>query len=266
MSTAHDKYAVSREFLKKINLAWPVQKYHEHVGRHPLVEIPLLAGLGALGGSMAAKRFDWRPGVGAGLAGLLAALYGVGKHVDTSSPLAALKSLTESDYYRKRPELLQQKGLQRVQRAVPVAGSGFAGTRGMAEKLLLQQAEQQAGQMQKNNSEKRAFFMGAADEMDQKTIPVNYSTLLVAKDPFLSPEAKSLTVELLQDSRGGPVGLTSGRDLYTSAVRAGAGFAAAYLFGSGLASTLGVEPEKAKKLSQLGGVAAAVINSGILKK
>lgn len=275
-----NKQAVSRATLNKIDATWPFRQYNKHVGNRPALEIPLLAGVGALGGAAGAKQLGYNPWVGAGLTGLLAALYGVGKHVDTGGTMSdALQSLLQTDYYKKHPEAsrrLQLAGRLKVQNAKPVTGKLSLGRR-IAEAAVPQlsapalvkrvgEAGSEERSMWKEQCDKYAFFMGAADELDQEVIPVNYSRLLVASDPFLAPSAKILTGDLLLAAKGGPVGMTSGRSLYKAAIKAGAGYGAAYLFGRGLTSVLGAGTETSKKLSTAGGIAAAVINSGILNE
>lgn len=275
------KTAISRQTIGGVDPTTPFRMYNKYVGTRPALEIPLLTGLGAAGGALGAKQLGYDPRWGAGLLGILALLYGVGKHVDTGAGLSgALQSLLQSDYYKKHPDAarrLQLAGRKRVQYAQPVGGQLPLGRRVLQAAIPTFKAPElvkrigEAGEpetpalgIQKEQSSKTAFFMGAADELNQQTIPVYYSRLLVEQDPFLAPEAKEVTKGLLSQASGGPVGMVSGRQLLKAAVKAGAGYATAYLFGRGLASVLGADPETSNKVSKLGGIAAAVMNSGIL--
>ena len=278
-----NKTAISKKTLSKIDPTAPFRWYNQSISRRPALEIPLLGALGAGAGYAGAKKLGYSPTMGAGLIGLLALLYGVGKHVDLSKGFgSALQSLLQTDYYKKHPEAamaLQRAGRKKVQYAKPVSGQLSLGRRVMQlgsaalppattppAVSRMGRASDELQQMHKYQSDKSAFYMGADDELDQEVIPVNYSSLLVDSDPFLAPEAKQVTIGLLHKANGADAGFTSGRKLFKAAVKAGAGFGAAYMFGRGLTSVLGAGTEVSKKLSKIGGVAAAVVNSGILNE
>lgn len=273
-----DKTAVRRKTVAKIDPAAPFRWYHRNISRHPALEIPLLTALGAGTGYVGAKQLGYKPAVGAGLLGLLALLYSVGKHVDLSGGFGqALQSLIQSDYYKKHPEAaaaLRRRGMKRIHYAKPITGQISTGRRLLQAaipqirtpavvKRVGGAAREMPPDMQKESSEKHAF---GADEIDQEVIPVNYSSLLVEADPFLAPDAKKVTIGLLRASKGADAGMTSGRKLFKAAVKAGAGYGSAYLFGRGLTTVLGAGTDISKKLSKIGGIAAAVLNSGILNE
>ncbi len=120
----------------------------------------------------------------------------------------------------------------------------------------------------KNKLDNKYYTTKLASEINMYTsdiIPIKQSLDLIDKDVFLDPFAKNTTADLIFGAEKKESGLTSGKDLTRSAIRAGIAFAPAYAFGSGVGSILGLPPAVRDRVSLVGGLAAAVFNSGILK-
>jgi len=102
------------------------------------------------------------------------------------------------------------------------------------------------------------------DAFEGEHIPVRHSMDLVNQDPFLNLGQKVVTNSLIGGAEEGGSGLTTSGQLVRSAVRAGVGYGVASLFGQGLGKILSLPPDEAKAVSRIGGVAGAVLNSGIM--
>jgi hypothetical protein len=97
-------------------------------------------------------------------------------------------------------------------------------------------------------------------------IPISQSLDLIDDDRFLNPYQKNVTADLIFGAENKDSGLTSGKNLTRSAIKAGIGFAPAYAFGKGVGSILGLPPPVRDRFSMVGGLAAAVANSGVLNQ
>lgn len=107
----------------------------------------------------------------------------------------------------------------------------------------------------------------AGDNMYMEdNIPIKTSLRLVDEDLFLNPFEKSVTGSLIYGAENKDSGLTSGKKLTDSAIRAGVGFVPSYMFGKGVGTVLGLPAPIRDRISFAGGLAGAVINSGILKE
>jgi len=94
------------------------------------------------------------------------------------------------------------------------------------------------------------------------TIPTAYSATVMNRDPYLPPEHKTYTSSLLlKASEGRPK--FSRNDLARTAIRSGVDFGAAFLLGQGVGRMLSMPPAVVNRLSVGGGIANAVIGSGI---
>jgi len=109
----------------------------------------------------------------------------------------------------------------------------------------------------------------ASESVDRYTsdiIPISKSLDLVQNDLFLNPYQKNQTSSLIFGAEKKESGLTSGKDLTRSAINAGIGFVPAYGFGRIVGGVLGLPPPVRERVSLVGGLAAAVINSGVLQR
>ena len=95
-------------------------------------------------------------------------------------------------------------------------------------------------------------------------IPVKHSIDLINSDPFLTFDQKAQTEAVIANAEQRRSGLVSGKALASSALRLGAGFVPAYYFGKGVGSLLALPPDTTRTLSRIGGIAGAVLNSGII--
>ena len=102
------------------------------------------------------------------------------------------------------------------------------------------------------------------DPFYSKRIPVSYTVDLIRSDPFLTPPAKG-AAEFLVTGKSDS-GLISGKDLMQTAVQAGVGYGAAYMFGKVLGSVMSLPKSTVDSLANKGGIAAAIINTGVLEK
>lgn len=120
---------------------------------------------------------------------------------------------------------------------------------------------QRALELREQEFSKYADAFGLSDDPD---IPVAASMSLIDEDRYLDSDAKNRVNTIIGGSPQGDSGLISRKELATSAVRMGVGYVAANRLGSGLGSILGLNPVVKRTLSRIGGVAGAVLNSGIL--
>ena len=277
----HPQSLIGPESFKGVDVAWPHKAYRATIGAHPLIEVPALAGAGAaagylgaglaqnvlgriaggLPGEMGAGAQEWfadpenqqtlrdrMAAIGAALGGT----YGVAKNVDIGSGWGgAAKSLTESDYLERNPEarnrLLQRRLGELLSRRYQL--KKFRWDRGR--------------QLEASDIGERA----AGDPFFQTETPIRQSLTYVGVDPFLSNSQKYQTQGLLVNANNGQTaGYTSGRSLMQSALKAGVGFGTAYLFGHVAGNVLALPPETVKNLSLAGGLAGALVNTGIFKE
>lgn len=265
----------------------PAQAYNKHVSSNPYVEAGVLGTGGALAGYLGTdllisrlapsatpeKRRMLRNIIGA-LGGAAGATYALQKHVDPANPW---ESLADKDYWSKgnnRENLLarHQANIDSSEfdlEKVPKFDWGRGGRKIDAgtniipyeARRLLPQEVQQRGEL---NLAKEGSFLSA---FDGRTVPVRTTIDLINQDPFLDLEDKKIVNGLIVDSNNGfSAGKTSGQSLMNTAVKAGIGYGASYLFGKGIGSLLSLPPEQTKTLSQVGGLAGAIYNSGILRQ
>jgi len=249
----------------------PLPTYHKYIGRNPLIKAPLFAAGGYLAGRYApsllgglvvdlifanrtpseranlkATLKDSRVGKAGGLLGLLGGLgVALAPHMDRtkSSTLGdKFKSSIDSNYWEDRPE-----------------------------RKALRAAELQ----EKRDSYKyeipfyKKGSVSLFDEMDnsfnKSNIPVSRSLDLINTDAYLDPFSKEQVATILTGAENKESGLISGKQLATSAIRMGASYLPAYMFGKGLGSLLGLPGPVTERVSKIGGIAAAIYNSGIIK-
>jgi len=248
------------------------RKYQDNIGQHPLRDTAALAGIAGLGtylfsgpilrllvqsaGSFGGPQTQQAvqeylaPGGDlsssklrlAALAALSAGGYGVYKHGDWKGGLQALKnSMMDKDYWKKNPDRSAA-----YKPAVPET------LRDMEEKAI--DMDKQAWGMEEGFS-KNPFY--------REDIPVGQSINVIRQDPILFQQNRSKIAGLIVDSTNDKV--TSQYNLTNAAVRAGVDFGTAYLFGQGVGRLLALPDPIVNRVSAAGGIAAAVIGSGVLK-
>jgi len=249
------------------------RKYQESVGNDPRRDIPFLAGAAGLGTYALAKPLVSALVSAAGTAGgpqmqqgiqdylapggdvektrrrltimaaLAAAAYGVYKHGDTRGGWQGMKaSLTDPDYWKKNP--------QRVE--------------AYKTKVPPTLAEQEADAV---SMTKTAYGLDEGFNKNpyfRENIPVGASINLIRNDPILFQSSRNKVSSLLTSSASGTH--TSSFNLTNAAVNAGVDFGAAYLFGQGVGKILAIPQPVVNRVSMAGGLAAAVIGSGVLKQ
>ena len=275
----HPRSLIGPKTFENVDAAWPTKAYDATVGAHPMIEVPALAAAGgllgyfgtglaqhALGGltsrlpgNMGAGLNDWLQDpenmrvMRERMAAILATAGGVAglaKNLDVGGGVGgAARSLTESDYWGNNPEA-RKRQLQR--RLATLLGRRYI--------MKANFQWQRDPRMQKQQSEE-------ADPFFQPETPIRQSLEYVGVDPFLTNSQKHQTQGLLVASNNGQTaGYTSGHSLMKSAVKAGVGFGTAYLFGRVAGGLLAMPSETVKNLSLAGGLAGALINSGIFKE
>jgi hypothetical protein len=246
--------------------------YQEHVGRHPLRDIAATAAVGAagaytlsgpvlgliakLGGlgnptlaALAQKYTDDPAGAGsaklklAALGALLGAGYGAFQHVDTNYGLAGVKnSLTDKDYWKKNP-------IRDIRRGGKLPSDEVD----MLEMLDV-------------DTSKEAYdYNDPDDTYYDENIYVPSALHAVQSDPVLLKRNRNIVSGLVASSSDGR-NKTSGYRLTSAALRAGVGYGSAWALGQGLGSLLSMPAPIVNRLSQAGGIAAAVVGSGVLKE
>ncbi|MHC4617935.1 MAG: hypothetical protein ACYTEQ_09300 [Planctomycetota bacterium] len=256
--------------------------YEKTVGANPIVEALTLGAAGALVGHHGSKAGlrgidkalgisseDTQTSLEGGVFGdvqtvatlfgsAVGMIYAANKHGDFRSGMGGFaKSMTTPGYWDKNPE-----ALRRARQAGYLKGYGILGPKRYERRHY----GTGSGRMsQKYGSEKEAFVFGG--EFTKETIPVHQSTNIIKEDPYLTWRQKDFTSGIVDSAEGGGgSGLTSGRQVAQSAVHAGVGFGAGYLFGKAMSSIFSLPPAQAKKVSKSGGLAGAIINTGVLEK
>jgi len=243
-----------------INVGAPLEAYHNVAGKRPWLNSLLMGSGLAAGGYYGAQKLlprGGRFGVSdpknrrdvalriAALLGTAGAAYPLLTGLDTSGKGSAVGSLTDPDYWDKHPET-SKADYDRTQKSI--AGDTW-------------------------DYEDMDFTRGAGMEKEYawdapymgERIPASVAMDLLGNDRYLDNSQKSLTVGILNDAEEGRSGLISGKDITRSAVRAGVGYGAAYLFGNTMGKVFGLPTPVTKQLSHFGGLAGAVINTGIFK-
>jgi hypothetical protein len=264
---------------KEADITAPIQAYKRTIGSRPLLESAVLGTTGALAGYygtplvsrflinklMAFKSPQEREALinefnnskdAEGNRRLLAGALGVAgmalplQNMDFSSGFGnALKSGVDSDYYKKNPHITGRRADAAREKS----------TQGSYKSLSRYFQSGRKPFMQKQHS------LGFQDNFAAERVPISYSMDLINGDPFLTLPEKEFTNVLLEGAESSSSGMVSGKDLASSAIRSGVGFGAAYAFGSGVGKVLALPTPVTKRLSLIGGIAGAVLNSGIFE-
>lgn len=103
------------------------------------------------------------------------------------------------------------------------------------------------------------------DPLVGQHIPISYSLDLIQRDPFIRGRDKMMVSSIIQGSEEDS-GLTNGRGIISTAIRAGVGFVPAYAFGRVISNVAALSPTQASDLSMAGGLAGAIYNTGIIQE
>lgn len=181
-----------------------------------------------------------RAKMGLALAGALAGgLYGVYKHGDLSDGMASLKaSMTDPEYWAKHPE----KQLPPPRHGTPHEQYEQA----QLDKLAADESLAEA-------SLEDPFNRYAAEH-------------LIRRDPVLLTGSKRTVLDIVNAAPERAPGMVTGKGIAESAIKAGASFGAAYLLGQGFGAIFNMPQPVTNRLSTIGGIAAAVMGSGVLKE
>ncbi len=96
-------------------------------------------------------------------------------------------------------------------------------------------------------------------------VPLRHASELILNDKYLNPRQKGVILNIFENARGeGKSGLVSVTDLASAAVRAGLGYAAGSTAGLVLGSLFALPTPVTQQLSRMGGIANAVINTGVV--
>jgi len=268
-----------KKHLENIDIAAPFRGYSKYVEKYPLVKAGVLGGAGAAAGYygtgllinpiiklllvgkspaekaqiLAAlhqgggvKRLQRAAGL---VGGGLGAGYALNKAIDWSSLKNIFGSLKSKDYWKKHPEASKAKeeaDLKRIEgiKYKPQIKKFTWGREASWQKVAMEISDP---------------FLG-------ERVPIHYSLDLINADPFLTEGQKQIAATLTTDAEKRSIGMTSGQKLMKSAVRAGVGFATAYLFGKALSSVMALPPPVVKRVSIGGGIAGALLNPGIFEE
>jgi len=262
----------------------PIRAYNKSVGSNPLVDTGIMAGGGSLlgyfgGGALLNKLFpDMDPKRLqslknlAGVAGFgLGTLYGTGRHADTSGDRSDfIKSMTDRDYWDTNPDAqarIAALSKKRIADAHYDSESSFApkftwGRSGeKREPRALTPSAIFSSALGKEGSDKEA---SSFDAFDGKLIPIRTTMNLIDDDPFLTLGDKQLTNRIIYGAENRDIGVTSGKNIMQSALKAGIGFGSAYVAAKGLGKVMGLPEDTVKKWSRGGELAGALYNSGFL--
>jgi hypothetical protein len=99
--------------------------------------------------------------------------------------------------------------------------------------------------------------------LNSKNVPISESLQLIKGDPYLSITQKDIAATLFENAEQKRYGLTSGTSLMRSAITAGAGGGAGYLFGRAASSLFSLPSIVSKRLSVAGAIAGALTSTGI---
>jgi hypothetical protein len=263
----------------KFTLSTPGKIYNQLIGNKPLLEALVLGAGGATAGYMGGKFMARKA-----LAGVLA-----GKSpAEREAILRELESEDTSRFARRLGGVLGglvgvAYPLQKAWRRKPGSTwkdqmGAMLSTKGQEDEALYR-TQQALKPRPKKALGKKPFVSGRTPGMNKyqsfefsdpfvsERVPISYSIDLIQRDPFLSIPQKAVTTGLLEGSAGGAkAGSSSGMDLTKAAIRAGVGFGTAYAFGRAATSVLGLPLPQAKKVSQYGGLAGALVNTGIFQE
>jgi len=229
----------------------PFRLYNDTVGRSPWTEVPTLAGI-------------------AGLAGY----YGGGALSDRFvESIAARSGGADPDRVDKVKNMLRLGlGSSSAVLAALYAYRKHAmrSTLGTPEERLQRAGDETPMPDWSTPDSTRPFSFGrtkiaSSDPFRLNIIPVNQSLDTIHADPYLQIDQKQLVSTLIGRAPTDTYNNTSGRGLVRTALGLGVDFGAAYLFGRVMTGLAGLPSADAKQISIAGGLANALMNTGIFR-
>ena len=108
--------------------------------------------------------------------------------------------------------------------------------------------------------------LGDSDSLiNTPVVPLSHAEELIETDPYLNNRQKGVILNIFDHTdQGGRSGLVSAGDLASAAVRAGLGYGGGAIAGLVLGSLFSLPTRVTQKLSQIGGIANAIVNTGIV--
>jgi hypothetical protein len=99
-----------------------------------------------------------------------------------------------------------------------------------------------------------------------QNVPVHQARQMIQRDPFLTLGEKTTVDGIIGGTPEGDSGMTSGASIASTALKAGVGAVGGFALGKTLGNLFALESEHIDRLSQYGGVAGAIYNTGILNR
>ena len=218
-----------------------LEAYHRYIGRDPRLHIPVQTAAGAAAGA-ALGRFGM--------------------------PLVTRLMMSGAS-----PEARQLAQMNVSTRRAMLIGMLALGGEELLRTSLIHSAEGQsaATRLKKYGPRTSALFdpltlqkiQSVAGEYTEEDIHTSTAVSLINRDEFLDPYQKLKVDTIIAGSDEQRSGWTSPRRLTQTAVQAGAGFVPAYNFGRAVGGILALPEPAAGRLAKAGGLAGAIINSGI---
>jgi hypothetical protein len=265
------------------SLSW----YNKTVGSNPLIEAAGLGTAGALAGyygsGLAANKsldalmamtgaktpqekaairaqmqregtMRWIKIISALAGGGLGAAYALRKHMDTGSGLkGALSSITNKDYWSKNPKAVEDFKKRHKEEK---------------DKSYFDSAKERSDYLDSiyDSGRGKIASLQMEDPFIHERVPIKYTMDTIQRDPFLDLESKAYTNSIIGGAENAESGVTSSKSIMRSALHAGVGFGSAYAFGNVIGSIFSLPEKNTKRLSNIGGIAGAIVNTGILEK
>jgi hypothetical protein len=214
--------------------------YQENIGQHPGRDIAFLAGTGAVGAYAAAPL----------LIKLLTGALSIGGGPQVQQA---------ADRY------LNEGGAAKARRRLALAAGAVGALYGVYKHHIPKPAPVVPETPASRRAEASSMGKEAASDYYRENIPVVEGIRAVNSDPLLLNRNKQKVNQLLSSSANDGR-TTSGFNMTNAALAAGVDFGTAFVFGQGMGKLLSMPAPLVNRLSTTGGVAAAVVGSGILRK
>ncbi len=217
---------------------------------------------GAMPGADITKKKLGRLGA---LGGGLVGAYTGSRGLDYSSARDFMKSLYTKDYWEKNPQKVRQR-VQNLKKKVK--GMDY----NPDYSLLTDTSNNKTGAEYETIAPDFEYGLGNDDNDGcsysafTPSIPVKESQDIINQDQYMHPFGKTALNGMLENADKDRDDKTSQFDLSDAALKAGAGFVPSYLLGRSVGSLLRLPKDSKKRLSNIGGLAGAVANTGLFNK